>query len=364
MFPRIDRPLSAIMCAALLGVGVATSHADDIVKINFGRGALNVFVPEDYEEAVPAPLIILLHGYSSNGATQESYMRFRRLVDEFGFLYVHPDGTFDRVGNRFWNATDACCNFFNSGIDDSGYVRKIIDTLRDSYAIDGRRIYVVGHSNGGFMSYRLACDHAETIAAIASLAGATFLEEDDCTPAVPVHVLQIHGDQDNTVLYDGGCFTKCYPGAIDSVETWVAYDGCETTTEEGDPLDLDRDLPGDETTVLRYRSGCQPGGSGELWTIVDGSHVPDLSDGFSRRVVEWFLAHPKPPTGRRGDLNCDGALNFADIDGFVLALTDRREFYRQNPGCDPDLADLNGDQAVDFDDVDPFVACLVGQDCE
>ena len=78
------------------------------------------------------------------------------------------------------------------------------------------------------------------------------------------------------------------------LEAWAAHNGCAATGVDTGTLDLDRGLDGLETEVTRYTSGCKAGGSAELWTINGGGHGPAVSDHFSRLVVEWLLAHPKP----------------------------------------------------------------------
>ncbi len=222
-------------------------------------------------------------------------MQFAPLVDEFGFLYIHPTGTTDCLSNAHWNATDACCEFCNSGIDDVGYIMDLIEEIRALYTVDDRRIYLVGHSNGGFMSYRMACERADTFAAMASLAGATFFDPNDCMPSEPVHVLQIHGTSDGTIQYAGGAILGTpYPGAVQTVEQWARYNACAIVPDNSSPpIDL-ATLPGNETLVTKYEMGCADGGSSELWTIVSGAHVPALDPNFSRQVLEWLYAHPKP----------------------------------------------------------------------
>ena len=69
-----------------------------------------MFVPRRYEGSEALPLVVLLHGYTASGAIQESYFQFQPLAQERGFIYVHPDGTTDGVGQKFWNATDAVLN--------------------------------------------------------------------------------------------------------------------------------------------------------------------------------------------------------------------------------------------------------------
>jgi polyhydroxybutyrate depolymerase len=287
------RNLYRLPVAALL-VGLLGCAAEEPVEPP--REMPPVQVPAGYDSTVPTPLIVLLHGYTLSGEGQDGYMGLSGLVDDYGFIMAAPDGTKENGPdeNRFWNASASCCNFFESDVDDSAYLAGLIDSIKADYNVDPNRVYLIGHSNGGFMSYRMAHDHSDTIAAIASLAGADQPAERGA-PANPVHVLQIHGTADTVISYEGGVFRggAAHSGARDGVEAWSAHNGCATTGVDAGTIDLDRGLEGAETVVTRYASGCQPGGSAELWTINDGSHSPDLSDQFMRRVVEWLLAHPK-----------------------------------------------------------------------
>lgn len=255
-----------------------------------------VFVPSGYDEATATPLVILLHGYSASGDGQEAYFQFQPLAEERGFLYVHPDGLKDPRSNQFWNATDACCNFADPKPDDSAYLAAIIEQVEATYNVDPKRIFVAGHSNGGFMSYRMACDHADKVAAIASLAGATFADVEACTPSEPVSVLQIHGTVDETIQFMGADIDgNAYPSAATSVETWAAYNDCGTTSPApGDvELDLDGQVEGAETMTAAF-ADCPDGIGVELWTINGGPHIPAISPVFAPAVIDFLLAHPKP----------------------------------------------------------------------
>lgn len=280
---------------ALLALLLFSSITYAQSTIDFGRGEVPVTIPQSYDESTAMPLIVLLHGYTSSGQNQDNYFRVSPLADDYGFLFVAPDGTRESGGNqsRFWNASNACCNFENSEVDDSAYVRSIIDQMKQRYNVDEDRVYLIGHSNGGFMSFRMAYDHSETIAAIASLAGANHMEQRDA-PASPVHILQIHGTNDETIAYQGGDIRENrYPGALASVRRWASYNGCSPNGVGRELRDLEASLPGYESGVLKFEIGCKRGGSAELWTISAGTHVPVLSQSFAAQVVEWLLAHPK-----------------------------------------------------------------------
>jgi len=278
---------------ALVAFTMAFAYPALAETINTGRGDVPLTVPEGYSADTSVPLVMLLHGYTSSGKQQEGYMKFGALADQYGFLFLNPDGTVEKSDdeNRFWNATPACCNFYESEVDDSGYLHGLIEEVQKNYNVDPNRIYLIGHSNGGFMSHRMAYDHPDTIAAIASLAGAAVPDMNGDSPKNPVNILQIHGSNDTVIAYEGGDIQGVnYPSAEETAELWVQYNGVKAKKKDRrKKLDLDRRIDGKDTTVTRYTKG----GAVELWTINEGSHVPAVSEDFSRHVIEWLLAHPK-----------------------------------------------------------------------
>jgi polyhydroxybutyrate depolymerase len=259
-----------------------------------------VFTPSSYDPATPTPLVILLHGFGASGDLQEAFFQVQPLAEERGFLYVHPDGTVNQIGSQFWNATDACCGF-QSDVDDVAYLTAIIDQVSAEKNVDPNRIFLMGHSNGGFMSYRMACDVADRVAAIASLAGATFADEDDCSPSEPVSVLQVHGTADETIAYEGGStpiINGTYPSAAQTTATWAGYNGCAVEpAATGTTLDLIATLDGAETSVQAF-GDCPEGVAVELWSIDGGPHVPPLnfpdnSRPMTELMLDFLFAHPK-----------------------------------------------------------------------
>jgi len=242
----------------------------------------------------PAPLLVLLHGYGANARKQDAYLGVTEQAASRGLYVLLPNGTTEpRSGKQFWDATSACCNFTGTPVDDVGYLRDLIDEALAKRPIDPVRVYVFGHSNGGFMAYRLACDLADKVTAVAVLAGADAPTPGDCAPSRPVSVLHLHGDADPLVKYTGGRFAGVYPGAVESVTRWAARDGCDATPVAGAALDLEGGIDGAETVVTSYE-GCDAGTDVQLDTIQGGGHIPALiHDSVGVDVLDWLLAHSR-----------------------------------------------------------------------
>lgn len=254
-----------------------------------------VRVPENLNPAQPLPLVLLLHGYGASSMIQDSYFGLSNIVTSRNFILALPDGTLDARGSRFWDATDACCNFGGVRVDDVAYLRAVLADVRSRYNVDRNKIFVIGHSNGGFMTLRLACELSDQISAVISLAGADAQDTMLCRPAQPIHVLAVHGTADATILYPGGLMGGVvrYPGAETTVANWANRNGCSAMlTANGDAVDLDTGLLGAETVRLAH-AGCRPGGSAELWRIVGGAHIPALSPSWANTVMDWFTAHAR-----------------------------------------------------------------------
>jgi polyhydroxybutyrate depolymerase len=253
--------------------------------------------PLGWDRKTPAPLVVFLHGYGSSGAAHARALGLEAFADAHGFVLATPDGTIDSRGKRFWNATDACCDFDRTGVDDVRYIASILDELGRRLPIDPKRVYVAGHSNGGFLAHRLACDLAPRVAAAVSLAGAGWKDASRCAPSEPVSVLEIHGDADDVVRIDGGrVFDQPvaeYPSALDTIAGWARRDACSgALATDGKRIDFDATRPGADTLETPY-SGCPAGVGVELWTIKGGSHHLAPSPGALDAVWAWLEAHRK-----------------------------------------------------------------------
>ena len=307
----------------------------------FTRGEELIYLPADYSESNSYPLVILLHAYGMDTSQAESIWGFAESISEYNFIYAVPSGTVDRDGSYFWNSNSACCNFFNSSVDDVSYLYQYIGRLKESYNINANRIYVVGDSNGGFMALELAYRFPDLISASVSSAGAShFKSRGDLDSGV--HILQIQGTDDTSILFEGGSIDdRPYPGSEATARQWATYNNCSLPGLASEPKDLDSSLLGKETEVIVYSRGCSSGGSVELWAIQKGGHglgrpVPKAS---RLQLLEWL--YKKSKNGWPKDFNgvvpssaLDLGLNnvgvYNDLDGLLyscIRMTKEGESY-------------------------------------
>ncbi|MGB0589794.1 MAG: alpha/beta hydrolase family esterase [Myxococcota bacterium] len=248
-----------------------------------------VTLPDNYDPSVSWPLVMLLHGYSASGFIQDYYLGISERVDSGGFIFVLPDGTVDSEGKQFWNAVPGCCNWDGSPVDDAGYLVGLLEEAMARYNVDTSRVVLVGHSNGGYMSHRLACDRADLITGIASIAGTSYDDMDtQCAAEAPVSVLQIHGTLDTTVAYD---VPFAGVGAEETAAWWSARNDCGPAPEAPSE-DYDAMVLGAETEVT-LATECASETAVALWKMNGTGHIPIFSDDFIDDVLAFLLEHPR-----------------------------------------------------------------------
>lgn len=253
----------------LLLLAAQFAFSQSAVNGSFTHGGLArtyiLYVPASYSPTQPAPLILNLHGYTSDNQQQLLYSNFTPIADTAGFLMVYPNGTLDQSGNRYWNVG---FSFTPNNVDDVGFLNALIDTIAAHYNVNPQRVYSTGMSNGGFMSYVMACQSPK-IAAIASVTGSmTTATMQQCQPNRPVPVMQIHGTADPTVPYGG--LTGFL--SIDSVVSyWVNANNCNPAAQMTNVPNTNLT---DGTTAERYvYGGGTNGAEVELYKVLNGAHT-------------------------------------------------------------------------------------------
>ena len=246
------------------------------------RPARLVLPPTWSEAGEPRPLVVVLHGYGAGGDVQDLYLGVSSRGEDLGYATLIPDGTTDPGGNRFWNVTG-----FDGLVDDTAYLADLIAEAVASFNLDPERVFLVGHSNGGFMAHQLACERPEVVAGLASIAGGIVGMGDDCVEPVPAIV--IHGTADGTVPFDGGAFLGGrLLGAAETAARWVDVNVCASPPAEAGPFDFDFGVPGDETTISAW-ADCASGATTELWVMEGSGHIPAFRPGFRTAVIEALL---------------------------------------------------------------------------
>lgn len=252
--------LSAISFGQKTVTGTITS---DNVKRSY-----RLYIPKSYTGATPVPLLFNFHGYTSNAAQQEFYGSFKAIADTANFLVLLPEGLPLIGTNTGFN------NFSLPGVkpDDVLFTSDLIDSISAKYAIDRNRIYSTGMSNGGFMSYDLACFLSDKIAAIASVAGSMIpLHLSTCQAKHPTPVMQIHGTTDPVIPYDGvgPLVTSSHIDTL--LNHWINFNGCNTLPTK---LNIPNSNTADNCTAERYiYEGGKNGSTVEFFKIIGGGHT-------------------------------------------------------------------------------------------
>ena len=259
--------LLLVLSSALCGIG----------QIEFEHGGLTRTYFMDAPDPIPAgaPLVFVLHGYSSSAALIRAYSNWDELALSEGFVAIFPQGTSDSGGTSHWNA-----NLGISTTNDHGFLVELAQHLQEAHGLSPECTYSCGMSNGGFMSYSLACEHPEVFRAIGSVTGAMSDQDFGCIPTEVVPVVHLHGTADNTVSYDNGVGFGNWgnAGVTDIIDHWTDLMGTTTIEESALPNVELVDL----TSVDFMRYAGAPGGQEfHHYRVNGGGH-------------EWFGAWGSP----------------------------------------------------------------------
>ena len=275
--------LDGIACRAGTNVsGPRPDPANKEVAIKFGgrdRFAV-VHVPKSYQPGKPTPLVLVFHGGGGFPEVIRYQSQMDKVSDREGFIAAYPAGSgVLRNALLTFNAGTCCGWALGHRIDDVGFVNALLDELEKQYSIDPDRVYSTGLSNGAMLSYRLACELSDRIAAIAPVAATIGVS--GCKPKRPVSVIHFHGLQDHNAMFNGGKGPKSISqtdmkSVPETIEMWVKLNGCPPTPTE--------ETRG-EATRLAYGPG-RDGSEVVLWKLADGGHT--WPGGEITRLENWY----------------------------------------------------------------------------
>lgn len=232
----------AFVATVLIVAWFTNSNSDDDVGLN--QSILHNGISRDYILYIPenlptnAPLVVVSHGYTSSAKTMMSYSGMNKVADEEKFLVVYPQGTKDQRGNNFFNVGYEF--HASSKVDDLGFIKALVTKLTEDYQVNPNHIFATGMSNGGDLSYFLACYASDTFQAVAPIAG-TMMQTtiETCKPQKGMPIFAVHGKADEVTYFDGDMANRDkwgpYPGIPAVIEHWVDVNAVEISKQ----VDLD-----------------------------------------------------------------------------------------------------------------------------
>lgn len=255
----------SIIATAQTGIEI-----DDSINSGGVFRKYRLYVPLMYDPATAVPLIMNFHGLGTTSAMQESYGDFRKIADTANFIIVHPQGRVQPgINLTGWGTFFAT----SQAVPEINFTSQLLDTLKAHYNINLNRVYSTGMSNGGFMSYVLACQLSERFAAIASVCGSMVsINLNICNTLHPMPLMEIHGTADSIVGYEGtgGWIPSIHIDTL--VKHWVDFNNCNTVAASIDTLpDVNTT---DSTRAIHYVwDNGNAGSTVELYKIIDGGHT-------------------------------------------------------------------------------------------
>jgi len=255
-------------CVLLFATGAAAATVERTLVVDGHERSYEVDLPASAPPAAGWPVVLVFHGGGGSAAGARTQTRMSALGAREGFVAVYPQGSGGVAGKlKTWNAGTCCGWAMKHKIDEPAFVAALLDDLARVVAVDARRVYATGISNGGMMAYQVACTLAGRIAAIAPVAGEMTLSASECRPARPISVLVIHGTADRNLPFDGGPGARALEvhdvrSVAAAIDFWRRNDRC---------VDAPRVEQAGSVTRTR-QSGCSDGSEVELVAIEGGGH--------------------------------------------------------------------------------------------
>ena len=233
-------------------------------------------VPASYQPSQSVPLLLAFHSRSTDAKEILRASQFVSWASEMNFIVAALNGAvYDDVSS--WNAGNCCEYATTNQENDLLLASTVIDFVKSNYVVDAGRIWAAGHSNGGMMAYRLACDLSDKITSVAVVAGV--LMDDTCNSVKPVSIFHIHGNLDTTVPFHGGGKFET-PNVYFSLQEVAYKNSCS-----GNPNESANEIE------ERYIWRCSNGVETQLVNFQEQSHA--WATGYTEEILRFLFAHPR-----------------------------------------------------------------------
>jgi polyhydroxybutyrate depolymerase len=249
---------------------------DSIVHQTYQR-KFTVHTPTGFTNSTPVPVVFMLHGGGGTMTNAQGFTNLNSVSNTNGFLAVYPQGYGIIPSGGFSWADGRGTSADIAGVDDLGFIDKLLDTLIASYSIDTNKIYICGFSNGGFMTQRFACQQNQRFAAMASLGSimdTTLFAS--CNPSRPIPMLFMLGTADPFVPYNGGPMIGSGPvppivGIDTLINFWKINNNCITSNT---PINVPNiDLTDSSTVTVFNYTNCSCNSDISFYRINGGGHT-------------------------------------------------------------------------------------------
>ena len=234
----------------------------------------------------PSALVIVLHGYSSSAETIMAYSQMNEIADENGFLVAYPQGSLDSRNNPFFNVGYEFHS--DNTTNDVAFIEGVVEQIQARYAVDPKQIFATGMSNGGDMSYLLACRSSDVFRAVAPIAGSMMIRTmQQCEANTATPILAISGTDDPVTLYAGDRENSggwgSYAGQPETVKFWVDQmrlqkTGSQTLNNSHQPLFF-----ADSTVICERHSSADNDVEMLFYRVDGGGH-----DWPGAKTADWW----------------------------------------------------------------------------
>ena len=305
------------------------------------------YLPDSTEEQ--APLVFVFHGYTGTANGIMDYSGFNQIADLNGFAVCYPQGLLDEDGNSFFNVGYSF--HWDQTVDDVGFIISLANFLQEEYNLSKINTFTTGMSNGGDLSYLLACDASDIFRAAAPVAGImmSWIYE-SCDPIKPMPMLEIHGTNDNISWWDGDPNDSGgwgpYIGVDPAVQLWVEFNNCTSTFIDT----LPNINTSDGTFVISEKyTDCINNNEVWLYKVINGGHDWPGSSGGNQvndliaSNLVWEFFDQSSLIYQIGDLNYSSTVDIFDL----LMIADEIHLNQSFNF----LSDLNRDNSIDSNDI-------------